>query len=49
MSAHSLPNVHLQTPPIDAEGFTMLMTRHERTEQDMAHRRLREVLPAAAK
>ncbi|WP_416189813.1 LysR family transcriptional regulator [Neisseria sp. CCUG17229] len=42
--ARTLPNVHLQTPPIDVESFTMLMTWHERTEQDMAHRWLREVL-----
>lgn len=42
--ARTLPNVHLQTPPIEVESFTMLMTWHERTEQDMAHRWLREVL-----
>lgn len=42
--ARTLPNVHLQTPPIEVESFTMLMTWHERTEQDMAHCWLREVL-----
>ncbi|WP_416191842.1 LysR family transcriptional regulator [Neisseria sp. CCUG12390] len=47
--ARTLPNVHLQTPPIDVEGFTMLMTWHERTEQDTAHRWLREVLLGVVK
>ncbi|WP_255419161.1 hypothetical protein [Neisseria weixii] len=36
--------MHLQTPPIDVESFTMLMTWHKRTKQDVAHRWLREVL-----
>ncbi|MDD0822920.1 LysR family transcriptional regulator [Mannheimia sp. AT1] len=42
--AQTLPNVCLQQPPIDVEGFTMMMTWHERTEQDMAHQWLRKVL-----
>lgn len=42
--AKTLPNVHLQAPPIEVEGFTMMMAWHERTEQDIAHRWLRKVL-----
>ncbi|HHW7507584.1 TPA: LysR family transcriptional regulator [Mannheimia haemolytica] len=42
--AKTLPNVYLQPPPIEVEGFTMMMAWHERTEQDTAHRWLREVL-----
>ncbi|MCW9709794.1 LysR family transcriptional regulator [Avibacterium sp. 21-586] len=42
--AQTLPNVHLQAPPIEVQGFTMMMAWHERTEQDIAHQWLREVL-----
>jgi len=42
--AQTLPNVRLQNPPIAVDGFTMMMTWHERTEQDMAHRWLRGIV-----
>lgn len=42
--AKTLPNLHLQPPPIEVEGFRMMMAWHERTQQDMAHRWLREIL-----
>lgn len=42
--AQTLPNVDLQTPPIEIEGFQMLMAWHDRTDQDLAHRWLRKVL-----
>ncbi|WP_051226053.1 type 2 periplasmic-binding domain-containing protein [Moraxella caprae] len=42
--AQTLPNVRLQNPPINIDGFTIMMTWHERTEQDMAHRWLRGVV-----
>ncbi len=42
--AQTLPNVHLQNPPIPVDGFTMMMTWHERTEHDMVHRWLRDVV-----
>lgn len=42
--AKTLPNVHLQPPPMEVENFTMMMAWHERTEQDAAHRWLRKVL-----
>lgn len=42
--AQTLPNVHLQTPPLDVDAFTMMMAWHERTEQDPAHQWLRNVL-----
>lgn len=42
--AQTLPNVRLQNPPIAIDGFTMMMTWHERTEQDMAHRWLRNIV-----
>lgn len=42
--AQTLPNVHLQLPPIEIEGFTMMMAWHERTEQDAEHCWLRNVL-----
>lgn len=42
--AQRLPNVHLQNPPIAIDGFTIMMTWHERTEQDMAHRWLRSIV-----
>lgn len=42
--AQTLPNVRLQHPPIAVDGFTMMMTWHERTEQDMAHRWLRGIV-----
>ncbi|GAB1666340.1 LysR family transcriptional regulator [Mannheimia haemolytica] len=47
--AKTLPNVYLQPPPIEVEGFTMMMAWHERTEQDTAHRWLREVLQGVVK
>lgn len=42
--AQTLPKVHLQTPPLDVDAFTMMMAWHERTEQDPAHQWLRSVL-----
>lgn len=42
--AQTLPNVHLQAPPIEVESFTMMMAWHERTSQDPAHQWLRSVL-----
>ncbi|MFZ7173261.1 LysR family transcriptional regulator [[Pasteurella] aerogenes] len=42
--AKTLPNVHLQAPPIEVEGFTMMMAWHERTEQDIAHQWIRKTL-----
>lgn len=42
--AKTLPNVHLQPPPIEVEGFTMMMAWHERTETDLAHSWLRKIL-----
>lgn len=42
--AQTLPNVHLQPPPIEVESFTMMMAWHERTSQDIAHCWLRNVL-----
>lgn len=42
--AQTLPNVHLQTPPLNVDAFTMMMAWHERTEQDPAHQWLRSVL-----
>ena len=42
--AQRLPNAHLQNPPIAIDGFTIMMTWHERTEQDMAHRWLRSIV-----
>lgn len=47
--AKTLPNVHLQAPPIEVEGFTMMMAWHERTEQDIAHRWLRDILKDVVK
>ncbi|AHG78381.1 LysR family transcriptional regulator [Mannheimia varigena] len=47
--AKTLPNVHLQSPPIEVEGFTMMMAWHERTEQDIAHRWLRDILKDVVK
>ncbi|HHW7473994.1 TPA: LysR family transcriptional regulator [Mannheimia haemolytica] len=47
--AKTLPNVYLQPPPIEVEGFTTMMAWHERTEQDTAHRWLREVLQGVVK
>lgn len=35
--ARTLPNVDLQPPPIEIEGFSMHLTWHERTAQDNAH------------
>ncbi|TLU76196.1 LysR family transcriptional regulator [Mannheimia varigena] len=42
--AKALPRVHLQPPPLEVEGFTMMMAWHERTEQDLGHRWLRDIL-----
>lgn len=42
--AQTLPNVHLQPPPLEVEAFTMMMAWHERTEQDPAHQWLRKIL-----
>ena len=42
--AQTLPNVHLQPPSLDVEAFTMMMAWHERTEQDIGHKWLREVI-----
>ncbi|MCG7657551.1 LysR family transcriptional regulator [Wielerella bovis] len=42
--AQTLPNVHLQAPPIDIAGFTMMMTWHERTQYDVAHQWLRQIV-----
>lgn len=42
--AKTLPHVHLQAPPIDVAGFTMMMTWHERTAQDIAHQWLRNLV-----
>lgn len=42
--AKTLPNVQLQSPPLEIEGFTMMMAWHERTVQDMAHQWLRKIL-----
>lgn len=42
--AQTLPNVHLQAPPIEIDGFTMMMAWHERTDLDLAHCWLRDVL-----
>ncbi|HGO5815931.1 TPA: LysR family transcriptional regulator [Mannheimia haemolytica] len=42
--AQTLPNVHLQLPPVEIEGFNMQMVWNERTDQDLAHRWLREVI-----
>lgn len=42
--AQTLPNVHLQSPPLEVESFSMMMAWHERTEQDPAHQWLRKVL-----
>lgn len=42
--AQTLPNVCLQAPPIDVEGFTMMMAWHERTEQDIAYQWLRTIV-----
>lgn len=42
--AKTLPNVHLQAPPIDVDGFTMMMVWHARTEQDVAHEWLRQIV-----
>lgn len=42
--AQTLPNVHLQAPPIDIAGFTMMMTWHERTQHDVAHQWLRQIV-----
>lgn len=42
--AQTLPNVHLQTTPLDVDAFTMMMAWHERTGQDPAHQWLRSVL-----
>ena len=42
--AQRLPNVRLQNPPIAIDGFTIMMTWHERTEHDMAHRWLRSIV-----
>lgn len=47
--AQTLPNVHLQPPPIEVESFTMMMAWHERTESDMAHLWLRSVLQEVVK
>lgn len=43
--ARTLKNVDLQWPPVEISGFTMMMTWHERTEHDMAHRWVRQLLP----
>lgn len=42
--AKTLSNVHLQTPPIEIDGFTMLMSWHERTHHDIAHAWVRELV-----
>lgn len=42
--AKTLPNVHLQIPPIEVEGFTILMSWHERTHNDIAHAWVRELV-----
>ena len=42
--AQRLPNVRLQNPPIAIDGFTITITWHERTEHDMAHRWLRNIV-----
>lgn len=42
--AQTLPNVHLQPPPLNVDAFTMMMAWHERTDQDPAHQWLRKIL-----
>lgn len=42
--AKTLSNVHLQTPPIEIDGFIMLMSWHERTHHDIAHQWIRGVV-----
>ena len=42
--AKTLSNAHLQTPPIEIDGFTMLMSWHERTHHDIAHAWVRELV-----
>ncbi|MDY4280818.1 MAG: hypothetical protein SOX56_07100 [[Pasteurella] mairii] len=42
--AKTLPNVHLQSPPIEVKEFTMMMAWHERTEQDIAHQWIQKTL-----
>ncbi|UZA17181.1 LysR family transcriptional regulator [Moraxella bovis] len=39
--AQTLPNVRLQNPPINIDGFTIMMTWHERTHHDIAHQWIR--------
>ncbi|UYZ68953.1 LysR family transcriptional regulator [Moraxella bovis] len=42
--AQTLPNVRLQNPPINIDGFTIMMTWHERTHHDIAHQWIRGVV-----
>ncbi|MDO4441973.1 MAG: LysR substrate-binding domain-containing protein [Moraxella sp.] len=42
--AQTLPNMHLTTPPIEIDGFTMMMSWHERTDSDMGHKWIRELI-----